>query len=136
MRVLDELEREIERVAIEAGDVRKRRFGARLAVLPLSLAAIAVAAAMSCSSAAEIRRVPVEGGEEARQRLRHAGRPGEAARHPHARSGRRAAVGAADGHDHARVQLRPDRPDWWTAKLGSLGQDGSVPRDQAGASAS
>jgi hypothetical protein len=42
MRVLDELEREITRVAEEAGDVR--RSGARLAVLPLSLAAVAVAA--------------------------------------------------------------------------------------------
>ncbi|WP_157592245.1 hypothetical protein [Solirubrobacter soli] len=44
MRVLDELEREISRVAVEAGDVRRRRSGARMAVLPLSLAVVAVAA--------------------------------------------------------------------------------------------
>jgi len=45
MRVLDELEREIERIAVEAGDVR-RRSGVRLAVIPLSLAAVAVAASV------------------------------------------------------------------------------------------
>jgi hypothetical protein len=43
MRVLDELEREIVRVA---GEAPRRRFGARLAVIPLSLAAVAVAASM------------------------------------------------------------------------------------------
>jgi hypothetical protein len=47
MRVLDELEREIERIAVEAGPVRPRRLsGARLAVLPLSLAAVAVVASL------------------------------------------------------------------------------------------
>lgn len=48
MRVLDELEREIARVASEAGDVRRRRRwwrpGMLVVVLPLGLAAAAVAA--------------------------------------------------------------------------------------------
>ena len=44
MRVLDELDREIERLAVEAGEVRRRRSGARLAVVPLTLAVIAICA--------------------------------------------------------------------------------------------
>jgi hypothetical protein len=62
MRVLNELEREIERVAAEAGEVRPRRrwrrSGAFLVALPLGVAAMAVAATSGILSGAPVENPP------------------------------------------------------------------------------
>jgi len=62
MRVLDELEREIERVAAEAGEVRPRRrwwrSGAFLVALPLVVAAVAVAATSGILTGEPVKNPP------------------------------------------------------------------------------
>ena len=62
MRMLDELEREIERVALEAGTVRPRRWWRRssalLVLLPLTVATVAVAAQTGILSGEPVKNPP------------------------------------------------------------------------------
>jgi hypothetical protein len=62
MRVLDELEREIERIAAQAGDVKRRRRwwrpGVALVALPPAVAAVAVAATTGVLSGEPVKNPP------------------------------------------------------------------------------
>jgi hypothetical protein len=62
MRVLDELEREIERIAAQAGEVKRRRRwwrpGVALVALPLAVAAVAVAATTGVLSGEPVKNPP------------------------------------------------------------------------------